>query len=116
MRGPRTDAGGARKAPRHEIEEGAAPRSGRRYGDLAAVQGVRRLERSGGGAVFASKHGCGCRGKRAERRLRGQIGAARAGQSSDSTRASALAVESRQYWRVSLRSWIGDDSIMKCRS
>jgi hypothetical protein len=38
------------------------------------------------------------------------------GQSGVSTQVVAPAVESRPEWRLSVRWWISDDGIMRCRS
>ena len=86
---------------------------------LTVVCGVGIFDRTGRSRRFASKNGGGCGRERVNDVLRDwgdPISDAVSGQSLVSTQVGALAVDSRPEWRVSVRRWISDDGIMRCRS
>jgi hypothetical protein len=85
------------------------------YGELALGCGAGRFDRSGRAGRFGSNVGCARGGERVNGVLRDPIDAV-PGQSGVSTQVGAPPVESRSEWRVSVRWWISDDGIMRCRS
>ena len=87
-----------------------------RYGDLASGCGAGRSDRSGRGGRFGSKVGCAHRRERVNGELRDWNSDAFSGHSGASMQAEALPDESRPEWRVSVRWWISDEGIMRCRS
>ena len=85
------------------------------YGGLAVGCGAGRYDRSGRTGRIGSKVGCALGRERVNGVLRDTIDAI-PGQSGVSTQVGTPPVESRPEWRVSMRWWIGDDGIMRCRS
>jgi hypothetical protein len=85
------------------------------YGELASGCGAGRFDRGGRAGRFGSNVGCARGGERVNGVLRDAIDAV-PGQSGVSPQVGAPPAESRSEWRVSVRWWISDDGIMRCRS
>jgi hypothetical protein len=113
---------GALGRPASEKRQGTKSRWVRRwrcrglYGELSGASGSKRMTRSGRADGFGPRRGCPCRAERADRGFVDRNDAGDAGRSAGPTQVEPAPVEIWREWRVSVRWWIGDDGIMRCRS